>query len=48
MEHSFIFFNIKFNFVEDELCSKTGRRKKKSKNFDMIVYLAEGRQFAAK
>lgn len=47
MEHSFIFFNIKFNFVEDELCSKTGR-KKKSKNFDMIVYLAEGRQFAAK
>ena len=50
MEHSFIFFNIKFNFAGSELCYKTAKkkRKKKSKNVDMIVYLAEWRQFAAK
>lgn len=48
MEHSFIFFNIKFNFAGSELCYKTAKKKKKSENVDMIVYLAEGRQFAAK
>lgn len=47
MEHSFIFFNIKFNFAGGKLCYKTAK-KKKSENVDMIVYLVEGRQFAAK
>ena len=48
MEHSFIFLNIKSNFAGAKLCYKTAKKKKKSKNVDMIVYLAEGRQFAAK
>lgn len=50
MEHSLIFFNIKFNFARGELCYKTAKKKRvqKLENVDMIVYLAEGRQFAVK
>lgn len=49
MEHSFIFLNIKFNFVGGKMCYKTAKKKKiESENVDMIVYLAEGRQFAVK
>lgn len=49
MEHSFIFLNNKSNFAGAKLCYKTAKKKKKKfKNVDMIVYLAEGRQFAAK
>lgn len=51
MGHSFIFFNINFNFARGELCYKTANKKKgikKSENVDMIVYLAEGRQSAVK
>lgn len=52
MEHSFIFFNINFNFARGELCYKTAKKKKKgikkSENVDMIVYLVKGRQSAVK
>lgn len=51
MEHSFIFFNINFNFTRGELCYKTEKKKrgiKKSENVDMIVYLVKGRQSAVK
>jgi hypothetical protein len=51
MEHSFIFLNTKFNFAGGKLCYKTEKKKAgggQFENVDMIVYLTEGRQFAAK